>query len=248
MANYPSAPNFATPGPDASDPNGWWSYTREDGSLNVCVADGAAVLRRARVALNLSDSPVWDSDLQAALATRAQLFNNAQPGAGWASFVAELQNGLSSQTPTPNAMKFAIWLGYYQPNGLRLDAINLDGNATLPQWGVPVQDGAAGDMMACFDPNRDAEVYTLNQNDLAAAEQASTSGVRLHSGESLPVPSAPLPPPGPSGLPTWALVIIGLGAVALIAAATTSNVKYAEEKRTSVVPPVPSRRSQRRAA
>jgi len=242
VAEYPSAPDFATPGSDQSGmiPNGWWSYTRPDGTLNVCVADGSAILRRARNALGLSPTPVWDADLQSALITRVQLFANAQPSAGWQPFLNELQNGLTSQSVTPNAMKFAVWMGYYQPNGLRLDAINLDSNAVLPPWGVTLQDGPAGDAMACYDPNRDQSIYELTPQTWSQAQTDSSLGIRLHPGEQAPSPVAPIPPPGPSGLPTWALVVIG--AIALVALVTTQNVKYEKRERTSVVPPVPRSR------
>lgn len=240
MAIYPSPPNFSVPGPDASDPNGWWGYTRQDGTLNICAADGAAVLRRARGALLLSGTPVWDADLQAALVTRAQLLSNAQPSAGWQQLIAELQSGLSQQQPSPNAMKFVIWVGYYQANGLRLDAISLDGAAVLPQWGAVVQDGPAGDAMACFDPNRDAPVYS----EFSAAQQDSSAGIRLHAGESLPSPVAPVPPPGPSGLPAWALLLIGAAVIGAVGVVVFTNTKFTkeEETRRSSVPVPRSRR------
>lgn len=241
MGTYPSTPDFTVPGPDAMDPNGWWTYTRPDGSVNVCAADGSTVLQQARTVLGLAATPAWDDSLQSALITKAQLFNSSQPNAGWGPFITELQNGQAQQTVTANAFKFAVWFAYYQANGLRLDAINIPTSAVLPQYGIAVQSGPAAGEMACWDPNRDQAVYTLQQSDFSAAQQASSAGIRLHAGEALPTPSVPVPPPGPSGLPTWAIVGIGIAVIALVAVAVVQNRKFVrgeEIRRTSAPPPL----------
>jgi hypothetical protein len=241
MATYPSAPDFVNPGPDAMDPNGWWTYTRTDGSINVCAADGSTVVQQAQAVLGIPATATWDNTLQSALIAKAQSFNAAQPNAGWGSFITELQNGQAQQTVTPNAMKFVIWLAYYQANGLRLDAINILSNAALPPYGTSLVSGPASGEMACWDPNRDQAIYTLQQSDFAAAQQASSAGIRLHAGETLPAPSLPVPPPGPSGLPTWALVLIGVAAIALVGWVVFENKQYTrkeETRRTSVPPPL----------
>lgn len=221
---YPSRPDFTASAPDAFNPPAWWAFRRDDGSLNVCATTGAAVVRRARQVLGLSSDPIWDSTLQSALLAQAQQFDRAQPGAGWSTIVS----GLAGNTVSSVALQFAIWLAYYQPNGLRLDAIGIQSNAVLPSFGVRLPT-SGDDALTCFDPQRDPSPDSLaTQADLQAAQGESSAGIRLHPGESLPSPT--VVPPGPSGLSTAALIGIGVVAIGAIAAVAYSNRKARSPK------------------
>jgi len=239
---YPSPPDFSTTGPDASTPPAWWSYTRDDGSVNVCETTGAAVVRRLRGALGLADGTAWDADVQAGLTSHAQVYQTAQPGSGWDALVAALQADASAQTVGALSLQFGLWTAYYQANGLRLDAIAIPGTAVLPPWGVPIPVGPAGDAFACFDPNRDPNPFGQQAAALSSAEDQSSAGVRLHSGESLPAPAPPVPP-GPAGLSTPWLIAIGVAVVAVVAVVAYANRSYVVA--TSAAAP-PARRTDTR--
>lgn len=227
---YPALPDFTVAGPDAFDLPAWWTYTRDDGTVNVCASTGAAVVRRARSALGLPAVPVWDGELQAALAARAGVLDASQPGAGWGA----LRAALAGQTAVdPTALRLALWLGYYAPQGLRLDAVGLAPGAALPAWGARLPEGPGGDTFVCWDPSRDPDPAA--EPDFAGAVAASAAGLRLHPGESLPTSSvAPLA--GPGGLSGGALLALaGAAVVAVVLAAWGSR---------PAAPP-PSRRARR---
>ncbi len=237
---YPLAPDFTSAGPDVLNPPAWWTYTRNDGSLNVCETTGAAAVRRIRAALGLSAIPVWDADLQNALIARAQSLSSSLPSSGWAPLIADIQAGLAQQRPSTITMQFGVWIAYYQPNNLRLDAIAVDSTSRMPSFGATLPDGPQGDVLVCLDPNRDPLPGQYSQGDLANAQGQSSYGIRLHDGESLPVGTAPLPP-GPSGLSTNALIAIGAVVLAGTAIVVILNSSYSAKATTSRSP----RRSRR---
>lgn len=236
--SYPLSPDFTSAGPDVLNPPAWWGYTREDGTLNICETTGAAVVRRIRASLGLSNIAVWDTDLQNALIAKAQTFAASQPSSNWQPLIDDLNNGLAQQQPSKIATQFGIWLAYYQSNGLRLDAISIDNSVRLSAFGATIPDGPQGDVLVCLDPNRDVPVGNYNQNDLTSAEQQSSAGIRLHAGESMPVPQAPTPPS--TGIPTPWLIGIGVGVLAVTAIVVYSNSQYASERNADL------RRSSRR--
>ncbi len=210
---YPYPSSFTAVEPDAFNPPAWWTFTRDDGSTNVCAATGAAVVRHARAALGLPSVAVWDDAMQAALLAHAQQFAASQPG--WDAVLADLRDGQSQRKVTRIALALALWFAYYQPNGLRLDAIGVPDTTVFPAWSVPLQEGPGGDTIVCFDPSRDPSPATLSQAQLDAAAAQSGAGLRLHAGESLPSPS-PVVPPGPAGL-TTTQTVLAVGGILLAA-------------------------------
>lgn len=232
--SYPSTSDFTAPSTDAFNPPAWWTYTRSDGSLNVCETTGAAALRRIRGVLGLSSDPIWDASVQAALLAQAQNFASSQPSAGWTAIASALsQNSVSTL-----AMQFAIWLAYYQANGMRLDAVGIPPGSVLPTFGIRVAD-SGGDALTCFDPQQDPAPGVLSQTELNAAQNQSSYGIRLHPGESPPAPTPPVPP-GPAGLSTGAIVGILVAVVAGVAI-----VSYVNRKRVSPPKANPRRASYR---
>jgi hypothetical protein len=220
--SFPQLPNFTIAGPDEFNPPAWWSYTRDDGSVNICATTGGSFIRRIRGAFGLSGA-AWDNDLQTALLNRARQFQASQPTAGWQTLVADLEQSLRTATVTPLALRFAIWTSYYQASGLRLDAIDVPEGTVLPRWGVQVP-ASRSDTLVCFDPSHDPNPVVLGRNDFQTAAQQSSTGIRLHPGESLPS-SAPAVPEGPGGLSTGALVVMGLLTVGAVVFVSSTQAK-----------------------
>lgn len=242
--SYPQAPDFTSAGPDVLNPPAWWIYTRDDGSTNVCETTGAAAVRRARAALGLSNIATWDADLQNALIAKAQTLASAQSASAWAPLISNLQTGLSQQQVSTTATQFAIWVAYYQPNGLRLDAISVDASSLLPGFGVTLPDGPQGDVLVCLDPAKDVQPGQYSASDLATVQSQSIDGIRLHPGELLPAPQGPVPP-GVGGIDNTTLIVIGVALIAVTAVVVYVNTRYVETA-TNVMPPrAPSRRSAR---
>lgn len=217
--SYPSPPDFAAVGPDEYNPPAWWSYTREDGSVNVCATTGGTLLRLLRTRVGLPGA-AWDDSLATILSGRARQLAAQFPSQNWAPVIAALDASRAARQVTPAALGFAIWTAIYQPSGLRFDALQIPAGARMPPWNTTLSDGpGAGAGPYCFDPAREGAPLSVSALQTARAE--SLSGVRLHPGESLPVPVAPVPP-GPAGLSTGMVValvagVIGIGVLALAA-------------------------------
>ncbi len=230
---YPSAPDFSVglPTDFGADNNyrlpAWWQYTMDDGSIDVCETTGSSVIDHARTALSLSANETWDNDLQNALITQATTLSASQSG-DWTDLISDLQNALNTQVVSQNSLIFAIWIAYYQANGLRLDVLYVPPGAVMPTWGVAVPLNPGGDLFACWNVNRDPQPQ--DQASYAIAAPQSTDGVRLLAGQSPPAAQTPVPP-GPSGLSTPWLIGIGIlvvGSVALIAWTNETYVKTVE--------------------
>ncbi len=208
---YPLQSNFTS----ASLDDAWWSYTRDNGTTNICSTTGAAILRRLR-----QGPPVaWDDTLQSALMAQAAALS-LQQGAGWNQVISQLTSDQASRTVSRLAMTFAIYLAYYRNSNLRLDAIGIPSDAILPQWGVVVADrdqnsnpGITDDLV-CFDPNSDSNPLGLTPSDIANVQSQSSSGIRLHPGESLPTVAPP--PPNLSGVNNWVLGLLAVGVVGIV--------------------------------
>lgn len=169
--------NFAGGGPD----DAFWIYTRDDGSQNVCATSALQVLHDVNAALGLSES-AWDTALITALRRQAYTLaaqSDADPA--WNAVAARL--GAQPPQATRLDVLFALWLAYYEPHGLRFDALSLPASTTLPAIDTPV----AGLLspIACFDPHRDPNPAN-SAADRSVAVSQSTNGIRLHPGESLP--------------------------------------------------------------
>jgi hypothetical protein len=141
------------------------------------------------------------------------------------------------------SLRFAIWVAYYQTNGLRLDAVGIPDGTMLPPWGQTLSDGS--DMMVCFDPSRDPTPNVLSQSQLDQAAAQSTYGIRLHSGESLPASTPPVPP-GPSGLSTAQIVVIGGIVLIAVGALVMSNRTESTRRETRRNPQRRTRRHRAR--
>lgn len=221
---YPSPSDFTAAEPDAFDPPAWWTYTRDDGSQNVCAATGAAVVQQIRRAAGADASSTWDDTLQGTLVTRARSIASAQQGANWGPLIAALQNDADTRSVSDTSLRFGIWVGFYQSEGLRLDAVGIPGGTTPPAWGRPLPEGPGGGSVVCFDPSRDPNPGVLSDAQLSDAVGQSTSGVRLHPGESLPGPASPVPP-GPSGISNLTLLGIGVAAIAAVGVVVAMNAQ-----------------------
>lgn len=213
---FPAAPNFRSGQLD----DAWWRYTRNDGSVNVCMTTGSAFMTALRSALGLSPSLTWDDTLQHALVNFADQQNTQMPSTGWDSVRDEVAQDLG-QNPSLLSVQLGIFAAYYAPHGERFDAINLLASAVLPLYNAPVAayaDGGLSDQLVCFDPNTDPNPTVQSASDRATAQSNSTYGVRLAPGESPPEPISV--PAGPPGLDLFGLAIAGVVFVGVIYAAT----------------------------
>lgn len=222
--SYPQVSNFTIAAPDGFNMPAWWTYTRDNGAVNVCSTTGASFMRQLQAVLAMTSS----SGLKPALLNQARALQAAFPSGGWNVLVDTIT--LAAQ-PDVNTMRFAIWLAYYHAHpGLRLDAINLPAGTILPTWEQSIP-GDANAPLVCFDPSRDVNTNVLGTNDFAAAVASSQAGVRLHPGETLPTASS-APPAGPGGIPGWAVALFGVVAVGVVAVVAKSNQSAAERKYT----------------
>jgi hypothetical protein len=174
----------------SGEPYGFfWSYT-ESGVHYICATQGGAFVRRLRATLGLSDSDIWDANVQNALITMAQQFAATDPR--WVSTVTALQRDLNAQIPSLLSTQFGLYLTYYRPAGKRFDLIGLAPTTVLPVWGVPPAPfdpttwaGHTPDEMICFVPSVD-QPPPLSRADTAAAVLASQTGVRAGRSQAAP--------------------------------------------------------------
>lgn len=203
---YPLQSDFTSPDRESA----WWGY-----STQFCATTGAAFLRGLRSSLGLADTAVWDADLQSALITQARALRAAQ-GSSWDALINALTTDASAHSVSRTSITFALYLAYYRPSGLRLDAINVPG-AVLPVWGAVVSERSPDgfqDKIVCFDPQTDDNPFFLNEADTASVQAQSASGVRLHPGESLP--NGPSFLPNISGVSGLMLGLISVGITGIV--------------------------------
>lgn len=200
---YPAPANFDS----AQDYAGWWQFARADGVPTVCATTGATLVSRARTALGLGPG-VWDDGFQSQLIARARAYQSQDPS--WRPVVGALQADAQAKRVSKTSLVLAIWLAWYQPVGLRLDAISVPDNFVAPSWGRALS--ASGASLICWDPTSQPGPEILNSSERAVAEQQSTQGIRSTTSIN-PV----TPPPGPSGAPN-AAVWVAVGALLLVTA------------------------------
>jgi hypothetical protein len=202
---YPAPPDFASAG--AYD--AWWQYATDAGAADVCASSGPAVVRRVRAALGMGGGG-WDDALQAGLVSRAQALSGADPA--WGPIASQAAADAAARVVGPASLALGVWLAYYAPGGLRFDALAIPSGFVPPAWNAPASGGS--DALVCWDPASQPRPELLDASSLAAAVAASASGVR---GGQAPAakPGAPGGLVGPEGV---ALVLVGVGAVALVVA------------------------------
>lgn len=200
---YPAPPNFAS----GTEYAAWWQFARADGVPTVCATTGARVVTQARVALGMGPG-IWDDAFQQALLTQARGYQSQDTS--WTSLVNALQSDGQARRVRKASLLFAIWLGWYRPVGLRLDALAVSDNFVAPAWGRALSAPTAS--MVCWDPGSQPSPELLNETDRANAERESTQGIRSSTALG-PVN----PPAGPRGASSAALWIV-VGGLLLVTA------------------------------
>jgi len=190
--SYPAPSDFTS----NADYAAWWQYALPSGAVQVCATTGANVVARARAAVGLDVGP-WDASLQSQLVRYGQSLAQTQ-GGDYRSLLEVLGHDLNIHQVSLTSLAFAIWLAWYRPSGLRLDAVALPANATPPSWGARFSMRRAS--MVCWDPTTQSAPGLLDATQLTSAEQQSASGVRGI------IPSVqPSPPPSASSKSLWVL-------------------------------------------
>lgn len=193
----------------------WWIYA-ENGFLNVCATAGAVFLRGLRMNLGLPASTVWDESVQDALIARVDQFIRIQPE--WQSIRGILIEDARAQRVTRLSVRFAIFVLYYAPSGLRADAIQLPADAELPFWGIPVPELSQAETrlyggepgLVCFIPGRDTPPQLLTRIMLENAARESVSGIRVGTGRETPRGTITTPPRGGMGATAGVLATLGV--------------------------------------
>jgi hypothetical protein len=180
----------------------FWFVARPDGSTHVCQASAAQVAHDVRAALGLDPTLLrWDVP-----ALRARVARLAAEEPAWRPIAARL-GGLGPAASRLDVLA-GLWLAYYQPHGLRFDALSLPATTATPP-DAPL-DGVL-DGVACYDPRRDPDP-ALSAYDRADAARESTYGIRVRSGET-PPSVAPSLFGGYAG-PSDTVVLVGLALAA----------------------------------
>lgn len=157
----------------------FWLYTRDDGVVNACSTNAAGLALAVRAALGLAQLPAWDSSLVAALRARAAELAVNVPA--W----TDVRDRLATGTGVSRlAVLFAIYLAYYEPNGMRFDAIALPDSADMPTLGASI--GGEPQAVACWNPTREPDPSRADADRDGVATQ-SVYGIRLHPGDAAPV-------------------------------------------------------------
>lgn len=196
--------SFASDEPDGA----FWLYTRDDRVVNACSTSALSVVLDARAALGLAPLAAWDTALLGAMRSRA--IELSGPTMAWARLADALAR--EGDRVSRLAVVLAIYFAYYEPNGMRLDAIALPDAADLPRLGATI--GGEPEPIVCWDPARDPDPSRADA-DRGAAVAETQFGVRVHAGESPPAHGGPLGSPyrGPSDAGVW----IGIAVAAAVA-------------------------------
>jgi len=202
---YPSTPDFTSGDWDSA----WWIYHRTDvGEDDLCSTTGSGMILAARRALGVLPTAVWDDTFQRALIRKAGTISGAE------SVVTLLQADFSARSISVASLQFAIFIAWYYRTGLRLDAIEVQPDAVVPQWGVAVPAGPAGLYCAVVG----VDVFPPAPSDRAIVARQSASGVRVHPGEASP---AQVPPDAGHVSFVW----VGLAALAMVGVVWTVTKK-----------------------
>lgn len=200
---YPNAPNFASSNADSA----WWLYHNartvapggaplSNPPTDVCSTTGASVVRAAKTAVNMSLSPssqmqpssVWSDQFQQSLIGKAnsiiagsRSFVRESWYAAWLAEVqrvlARLRQDASARAVSSDSMRWAIYVAYYNEQGMDITNIEMGPGAVLPSWGSTVPGDP--DLLRCAEIGRDPLMSGASPGERAVAAQESTSGVRL---------------------------------------------------------------------
>jgi len=196
----------------------WWEYVLPSGRRQICATNGATIVARLASALGVSSGPAgleWGDALQSALLRSV----SARQGAEWNSLKQEIRQDLADNALSTYSVTYALFILYYEPNGLRLDAIRVPLDAVLPAYGsggMPSVDPRPG--LVCYDPAVDVSPEAQSDAARDVIKQQSRYGIRLHAGESLP--AQPVVGGGPVGLTPFgagaSIVLIGIVATMIV--------------------------------
>lgn len=204
---YRAASSFTRATPYAA----WWIYTRSPDVVHLCAASPRAVLERVQQVLGRPRGNAWTMGDLEALRERALQRHREQPGQFWdllAQYIRAEPRG-AQRVVSENALRFALWLAYYAPAGLRFDALELPPSTELPVLDQPVPN--VGGELLCWIPGTQTPPELLSPSQQLDAVRASTAGVRLAPGEDAPRPAPPVVHPRVG----WSLGELAAGAAGL---------------------------------